>query len=246
MPDPFDLKKVGKLFDEALRMIRDNPLDTDTLEPQAIAWLKDARYNVMRKIEASYYELERSRDSPLCLPAWVDPTTPLYISTDKIPTTLRPYNALFTANLLKLLKDCGFQSCSAVLDLLHGVTLMIYFPHPPGQTRNPLVLPETLDVEDDFARMAQGAGRGDGSPGVGGFAATDFGRLLMGARGEVPSGSKSGAGKKRRASREVKEEIDTEGPRLRSMTRASSAATLRSGSSSARRSPRKRMKREEV
>ncbi|KAJ7436849.1 hypothetical protein FB451DRAFT_1193643 [Mycena latifolia] len=163
----------------------------ETLEPQAVACLKVARYQIMRKIESSYYELQRGRDNPLSLPNWVDPTRPLLISTDKFPTPLHSYKALFTANLLKLLSDCGFDPCSAMMRY-DGILLLIYFPHRPSQALNALVLPDTLDMENEFIGMADGAAQGDSKPGGGEFLAADFGRLLIRARGEDVKPSESG------------------------------------------------------
>ncbi|KAJ7434079.1 hypothetical protein FB451DRAFT_1195688 [Mycena latifolia] len=171
--------------------ILDNPLDPETLEPQAVACLKAARYQIMRKIESSYYELQRGRDNPLSLPNLVDPTRPLLISTDKFPTPLHSYKALFTANLLKLLSDCGFHPCSAMMRY-DGILLLIYFPHRPSQALNALVLPDTLDMENEFIGMADGAAQGDSKPGGGEFLAADFGRLLIRARGEDVKPSESG------------------------------------------------------
>jgi hypothetical protein len=51
--NPVDLKQVGKLFEDTLAAIRDDAPDIDTLEQQAIAWLKAARYKIMREIETA-------------------------------------------------------------------------------------------------------------------------------------------------------------------------------------------------
>ncbi|KAJ7101499.1 hypothetical protein B0H15DRAFT_413159 [Mycena belliarum] len=99
-PRAFDLTQVGKLFDEALASIRDNPLDNETLEPDALAWLKTARYTMMRAIEKSYHDLARSVDDPAFRPSWVDPAVPLFISVAAVPTMLKPYERLLTDNLL--------------------------------------------------------------------------------------------------------------------------------------------------
>jgi hypothetical protein len=47
----FDLKQVGKLFNDTVSAIRDDTPDMDALEPQAIEWLKSARYKLMRDVE---------------------------------------------------------------------------------------------------------------------------------------------------------------------------------------------------
>ena len=49
----FDLKQVGKLFNDTIAAIRDDTPDLDALEPQAIEWLKKARYQLMRDVEQS-------------------------------------------------------------------------------------------------------------------------------------------------------------------------------------------------
>ncbi|KAJ6514729.1 hypothetical protein DFH09DRAFT_1431530 [Mycena vulgaris] len=180
---PCDLKKVGRLFDETLAAIRDST-DTEALEPLAIAWLKDARYKCMRQVEASYYELARSRDTPLSLPTWVDPSQFLFLETGAIPTILLPYFTLFSENLVKLMKSCGFHTCDSI-QTGSGILLTIKFPTrprvAPGSTST---LPKILDVEDEFSGMEEGVAQEDHKQGVGRFGATDFGRLLMDARSE--------------------------------------------------------------
>jgi hypothetical protein len=46
-----DLKQVAKQFNDALYVIREDAPGIEALEPQAIAWLKDARYTIMCKLE---------------------------------------------------------------------------------------------------------------------------------------------------------------------------------------------------
>jgi hypothetical protein len=48
---PFDLKNVAKLFNDTIAAIRDDTPDFKALEPQAIEWLKAARYKLMRDLE---------------------------------------------------------------------------------------------------------------------------------------------------------------------------------------------------
>jgi hypothetical protein len=112
-------------------------------------------------------------------------------------------------------------------------------------------------VKDEFSRLAKG---GTVKPRLGGFSASNLARLLTDARGENEARDSPDADddeedntaagpskKRRRVSRIAKEESDDEDrPRLRSVTRASSAATLRESSNvNTRRSGRKRVKREE-
>jgi hypothetical protein len=133
----------------------------------------------------------------------------------------------------------------------------IRFPAQVAAGPLPQQPPRTLYVKDEFARLAKAKG-GDVKPRVGEFSASNFARLLTDARGENGNGASdspdddddtavgpSASKKRRRASRIVKEESDDEArPRLRSMTRASSAATLRdSNSVNTGRSGRKRVKR---
>ncbi|KAJ7681352.1 hypothetical protein B0H17DRAFT_1333741 [Mycena rosella] len=184
MATPVDLKKVGQLFDETITAIRDGTPDTNGLEPQAIAWLKDARYKVMRKTEASYYELFKARDAPLLQPRWVNPSKKLYVSTEEIPTILLPYSQLFADNLVTLLKDCGFQIFGTVLNSIDPkVFLSIRFPLRPRV--EPPALPKILRVEDEFS----GAAGAEGS----GFSASKFGQLLIGARGQDTGSEAEGA-----------------------------------------------------
>ncbi|KAJ7192791.1 hypothetical protein GGX14DRAFT_577788 [Mycena pura] len=200
--------------------IRDEAPTVEALEPQAIDWLKAARYNVMRQLEASYYQLEQTRNTPASQPAYVDPTQSLQLTTDPVPKSLSP-------------------------------------------TAEYRCLPQFLHVEDEFSRPVRGGSQKDDKAAVGTFTATNFGRLLIDARGE--SGTPRGSGSRKRhraASLEVKEESDAGGGRrLRSTTRATSSATLRATSSTTlratssatlrsdggnpRRSGRNRIKREE-
>ncbi|KAJ7854340.1 hypothetical protein B0H13DRAFT_1903718 [Mycena leptocephala] len=48
---PIDLKQVAKLFNDTLAEVWDNTPDLETLEPQAIEWLKAARHKLMRDLE---------------------------------------------------------------------------------------------------------------------------------------------------------------------------------------------------
>ncbi|KAJ7261468.1 hypothetical protein C8J57DRAFT_1719706 [Mycena rebaudengoi] len=251
--NPVDLKQVGKLFEDTLAAIRDDAPDIDTLEPQAIAWLKASRYKIMREIETAYYTLERSRDTPLSHPQWVDPSGSIFISTDYIPVPLYPFKKEFCTNVASLMNDCGFSNCTVSSIMPTFISVQIAFPFRPQVAAHPgpAAVPRPLPVEDEFSRMGDGAPAGDRKPCVGGFAATDFVHLLVDARADTrgkessASATTSGTNKRRRASRTVKDEIDDEEPRLRSVTRASSASTLRSSSGNLRRSSRKRVKTEE-
>ncbi|KAJ7602305.1 hypothetical protein DFH06DRAFT_368304 [Mycena polygramma] len=242
----FDLKSVGKLFNDTLAAIRDEVPTTEALKPEAIEWLKSARYKLMRDIESAYYELEASRNTPLKRPTWVNPQGPLYLSTAHVPTMLEAYRPTFKDNLEKLLRSCGFCPGHLLqMGVGSAICITIYFPAQlaaPPRNPGPPAAPSQLDIEDEFSNFAKG----------GQFSASKFGQLLVDARGDSVDGggSTSGASKKRRrSSRTVKDESDadddTEGRRLRSVTRATSAATLRSSSEAPRRSSRKRLKQEE-
>ncbi|KAJ7099748.1 hypothetical protein C8R44DRAFT_988592 [Mycena epipterygia] len=181
---PVDLKQVGQLFNVAIASIRDDTPTLEALEPQAIAWLKEARYKLMCKIEQSYYQLERSRNSVALRPSWVDPSRSLIISTANIPTVLLPFTTIFCGNLSNLMKDCGFN-CDA-FGSSSDILVAIQFPTPQrvAADSRPIV-PQTLLVEDQFSRIPAGAEEG-GTRRIGAFFAADFGRLLVDARGETP------------------------------------------------------------
>ncbi|KAJ6582594.1 hypothetical protein DFH09DRAFT_1360433 [Mycena vulgaris] len=245
MPTPVDLKQVGKLFKDTLAAMRGDGLDVKELEPQAIASLKAARCKIMLQIKDAFY-----------------PAYPLYAFTvsDPVPVVLRQYQDAFRNNIAALMLECAFESCTTAYTLNAILCVTITFPAPPPRIAAPQTpdAPQTLDVDDEFSRMAGGANRAARSHSVGAFAATDFARLLGTARGQGQGagGSGSGATKKRRASGKIKDENDlieikddsedeAEGPRLRSMTRATSTATLRSTVGDVRRSARKRVKGEE-
>jgi hypothetical protein len=55
---PFDLKNVAKLFNDTIAAIRDDTPDFKALEPQAIEWLKAARYKLMRDLEQECVDLQ--------------------------------------------------------------------------------------------------------------------------------------------------------------------------------------------
>ncbi|KAJ7929797.1 hypothetical protein B0H13DRAFT_1859279 [Mycena leptocephala] len=236
-----DLTQVAKLFKDTLAEMRDDAPDFEALEPQAIAWLKDARYKIMRRIEAAYYQLQRSRDTPLLQPRWIDPSRSLYISTDAVPILLEPYNPALLKNLTKLISDCGFANFRTEF-FVGYITIHIQFPaHARVAVHAAPAAADVLHVDDQFSRMADG--EGDRNPSIGAFGASNFARLLDDARGEGSAGNGSAPGaknKRRRASRTFKDETDNEAPRLQSVTRASSASTLRSNAGAPRRSSRKR------
>ncbi|KAJ7141648.1 hypothetical protein C8R46DRAFT_1233775 [Mycena filopes] len=112
---PFDLQQVGKLFKDTIAILRDDTLD---VEPQAIAWLKAARYKLMRDLEKEYYALERSRTLPLLRPDWaLDPSKRLVLITHDFPAVLAPYSPAIEGNLLALLdaSDCG-RHCNFITE----------------------------------------------------------------------------------------------------------------------------------
>ncbi|KAJ6628491.1 hypothetical protein B0H10DRAFT_1990143 [Mycena sp. CBHHK59/15] len=240
--NPVDLKQVGKLFKDTLASMRGDALDADELQPEAIAWLKAARCKIMLQIQDAFYQLDRARDTPLSQPHWVDPAYPLYVYADPVPVVLRQYQNAFRNNVAALMLECAFENCTTAFTS-NTLYVSIVFPAAPRIAAAAL---QTLDVDDEFSRMVEGA-KADRKPAIGAFAATDFARLLGAARGEGSGGSKSGAAKKRRAPSEIKDESEdeAEGLRLRSMTRASSTATLRPTVGNVRRSARKRVKGEE-
>ncbi|KAJ6562755.1 hypothetical protein DFH09DRAFT_1082716 [Mycena vulgaris] len=184
--EPFDLKQVGKLFNDTLSVIRDETPDNESLIPEAIVWLKAARTEIMRQIEAGYYELERSRRSPLLQPKWVDPSQKLVIFTQKIPTVLKPFAVAFVQNLDALMRACDLQNCETVYWFDDSILVRIRFP---AQLASPSShgIPRTLNVEDEFSQSTWD----DQNPRTGGFTATKFTRLLMDARGEGVSSSQS-------------------------------------------------------
>ena len=49
---PPDMKQISGLFNDCIETIRNEKYDN--LEQMAIDWLRDARYQLMRKIEAEY------------------------------------------------------------------------------------------------------------------------------------------------------------------------------------------------
>ncbi|KAJ7799154.1 hypothetical protein B0H13DRAFT_2166787 [Mycena leptocephala] len=138
-----------------------------------------------------------------------------------LPTVLQAYRPAIRENLLTLLKDCGFNHCSSPALDPSRMFFEIRFPAQVAAAPLPPQHPP----------LCTGAVK----PRLGGFSASNLACLLTDARAaaRIP---------------DCEEESDDEEarPRLRSVTRASSAATLRESSSvNTRRSGRKRVKREE-
>jgi hypothetical protein len=270
-----DLTAVGRIFHDTLAAIQNDTPDIVGLKPQAVEWLKAARYKLMRDIESksvnlnpfgwlsylrllfSYYQLEALRDTPLTRPQWMirNSGQPLLLQTNAIPTLLDPYKPAFCDNLSELLKSSGFQH-HTVSNTAYYNTISIAI-NLPAQAALAAVgreqqAPRTLHVEDEFSRAAKGKGRAEI------FAASKLGRLLISGR-EESAVVVSTARTSRKRGRGVKDEEDAAeeegavkeetvgdgGRRLRSVTRASSIATLRSSIESPRRGGRKRVKQEE-
>ncbi|KAK7001355.1 hypothetical protein R3P38DRAFT_3048694 [Favolaschia claudopus] len=285
MPATFDLKQVGKLFNDTIAAIRDDTPDLDALEPQAIEWLKAARYQLMRDIEQQYYSLERTRDTPTSQPAWaVDPTQKLYLDTKALPPVLSPFRTTITHNLTGLLTACGFQATGFGFYGSPYISIQISFPAQLAATGAQPQAQRTLHIDDEFS-CAGGKGGKRKRIGSGPFTAGNFARLMIENNDAAASGNseKSDSGssaKRRRGSRVVKIEEDDEGDRddddsrskgsrrrgsrlvkqeeesdneetngrrLRSTTRASSTATLKSASEprNTRRSTRVKKQEEE-
>ncbi|KAK6996966.1 hypothetical protein R3P38DRAFT_3221494 [Favolaschia claudopus] len=283
MPAAFDLKQVGQLFNDTIDAIRDDA-DVDALEPDAVEWLKGARYRLMREIEQAYYSLERARDTPMSQPAWaLDPTEFLHLSTTPVPGPLKPYIPAMLDNLRELLTACGFHA--RVDTLVWWITVNISFPAKVtvGAAGASHPKKRTLHIDDEFS-MAGGKRRQITTAGSGLFTGGNFARLVE-SRRDTGDGAGSSR-KRRRGSRVVKreeedddddegngketgridvglskrpgrrrgsgvikqEDSEENGRRLRSATRASSSATLRSASEpqTTRRSTRKRVKNDEV
>ncbi|KAJ7222041.1 hypothetical protein C8J57DRAFT_1536432 [Mycena rebaudengoi] len=146
-----NLKQVAKQFNDALYVIREDAPGIEALEPQAIAWLKDARYTIMCKLEEAFNQLEASREKPPQLrPKWIDPSHRLYLATDSIPIELRPYAEEFRKNLHVLLLNCDFTSCTASISMFGHIELSISFP----------AVTRALCVEDEFSRASGRESRG--------------------------------------------------------------------------------------
>ncbi|KAJ7849582.1 hypothetical protein B0H13DRAFT_2088457 [Mycena leptocephala] len=180
----FGLNQVAKLFNDIIAVTRDETPDIAALEPQAVAWLKDARNKLMRDIEAAYHELWLSRKTPLSQPPWtVNPAKSLYLRTNELPAVLEPYRQAIADNLFQFLKDCGFQHCRLTLrtPLFGSIAFNIHFS-PQVAAAPHQDPPQTLDVEYNFSQLALG---GERIGSVDAFAS--FGRRLIHARRESSS-----------------------------------------------------------
>ncbi|KAJ7913149.1 hypothetical protein B0H13DRAFT_2326545 [Mycena leptocephala] len=149
---PFDLKNVAKLFNDTIAAIRDDTPDFKALEPQAIEWLKAARYKLMRDLEQEYYKLDRARDTPMSQPAWaLDPAKAIHLQPAPLPTVLQAYRPVIRDNILTLLKDCGFTHCSSPALDPGWMFFQIRFPAQVAAAP-----PPPLYVKDEFSRLAKG------------------------------------------------------------------------------------------
>ncbi|KAJ7289218.1 hypothetical protein C8J57DRAFT_1706105 [Mycena rebaudengoi] len=172
-PEPFDLKQVGALFSHCISVIRDENKSAN-LEPLAIKWLRNARYDVMRRVEKEYYVLANSRGKPQIQPPWaVDPSKPLRMSTPRASLVLLPYFPAFRDNLSQLLRDCGFHPEVTAVD--DTFLIEIRFPRQLGND-DPSEIPHTLHINDEFSRAAGGDAGSAIEPSP--FMGSAFGRLL--------------------------------------------------------------------
>ncbi|KAJ7218859.1 hypothetical protein C8J57DRAFT_1250477 [Mycena rebaudengoi] len=177
-------------------------------------------------------------------PMWVHPSSALFLCTEKIPTLLYPYGNAFRDNLATLMHDCGFAKVLAANNTTFISVQISRSTSPSSSAWRPShpLRPEFCLWRTNF-RVWEEKESGEN------FSATAFGRILTHARRDDPTGNDtstpSASNKRRRPSHAVKEENENKGPRLRSVTRASPAATLRSTPGNVRRSGRKRVKTEE-
>ncbi|KAJ7035787.1 hypothetical protein C8F04DRAFT_1341761 [Mycena alexandri] len=178
-PAPFDLQQVAKLFNDTIAIIRD---DRPDVEPQASAWLKSARYKLMRDLEKRYYELDRSRAQPLLRPDWaLDPRKELLLWTENLPAVLDSYKEPIRENLRTLFRDCGFHHCRITCD--RQFYIQIAFP-AQLTAGSPAPSSSPLHVEDAFSRFGV-----DGEGRASAFSGTSFAQLLLETRGSVVNGA---------------------------------------------------------
>jgi hypothetical protein len=147
-----NLKQISAIFNDCLEVIRNQQYEG--LDKEALKWLKGTRYELMRQIEAEYWSLFRSVNTPSALPAWaLDSTIPLKIFTRKHQAYLRPYHVAIVRNLSALLDSCGFQSrVSYVPSDIRGDSYICYILFPDRLTDRTSPIPSTLEVDDDFSR----------------------------------------------------------------------------------------------
>ncbi|KAJ7190831.1 hypothetical protein GGX14DRAFT_579522 [Mycena pura] len=143
----------------------------------------------MRKLESKYYELARTRERPLSHPEWLHPAKMLVLRTDDIPMVLSSYSQAMMENILALLQACDFQHCSGGIvsgstytSILFSIRFPMQLSAAAPKNGHAGGAPRILHVEDEFATRASG----------GPFSGTDFGRLIMDARGGGGEGSAPG------------------------------------------------------
>ena len=164
------MKQIAGLFNDCIETIRNE--NYDNLEQMAIDWLKDARYQLMRKIEAEYetlilstpncgahsflfigryYKLAASRKNPTQQRSWaLNSHEHLSVLTISHPPILRPYATAIRNNIKALMDGCGFHSTVSTLGFSdHGdsYAVHIHFPDRLTDARNKRI-PRTLLVKD--------------------------------------------------------------------------------------------------
>ncbi|KAJ7859251.1 hypothetical protein B0H13DRAFT_2356210 [Mycena leptocephala] len=78
------------------------PVDLkQTLEPQAIEWLKVARPKLMCDLERHYYSLDGSRHTPLSQPLWVQKPDvySLTLGTNSLAAVFEPFRLAIAENI---------------------------------------------------------------------------------------------------------------------------------------------------
>ncbi|KAG6811813.1 hypothetical protein H0H92_005672 [Tricholoma furcatifolium] len=123
-----DLKQVSALFNACIAQIRSRP--HESLEKIAEKWLKDARVEVMKKIQSAFTELSITAGEPAgLLPEWaVKPECSLDIFVDCPWNLLDSHGPVILAEFENLMKLCGFTAEVKRSTYSDSFWIEIYFP----------------------------------------------------------------------------------------------------------------------
>ncbi|KAI5480694.1 hypothetical protein MNV49_007621 [Pseudohyphozyma bogoriensis] len=115
--DP-EFPHVAALFAEVVESIRSQ--SHEHLDAQATEWLRMAGRDMLKQLEAEFYQLAKSRDEPHLQPAWaLSSKRELTIFSPDLPSLLYPYSSALGEALLELFINCGFRTST----LTSGLTL---------------------------------------------------------------------------------------------------------------------------
>jgi len=146
---PPDFSAIGEAFTSAVQYIRD--MGVDNLDDVAIVWFKTSCGTLMRRLQSEFVALQRMTQqlSPAQYPDYVvNPTKPLFLTTDRLPEILTLYIPQFEELFHLLLQKCGFEKVSVRYGYCENFCVEIYFS---AQQRTGTAKPaKKLDIGNFF------------------------------------------------------------------------------------------------